>query len=599
MNKEAILHCNTEEFIYPVTRSSLIFRMRAAQKDIKDCTLVYWDRTKPDHQKTKVFECCYRDELFDYWQCTVTFHQIARYQKYYFIFTDVCGNIGYYTANGFQEEKPDNGFFEYLYANGTDVISVPEWAKGTIYYQIFPERFCNGNRENDPINCESWGSPPNRDNFMGGDLEGIIEKIPYLEKLGIECLYLNPIFDGDFNHKYATTDYYRIDPAFGTEEIFRELVDKCHKSGIKILLDGVFNHTGVHFKPFQDVVDNQEKSKYRNWFHISHFPMEVSHHDYECVGAYKWMPKLNTANPEVRDFILKVMFYWIEEFGIDGWRLDVADEVDPSVWEEARIRIKEKYSDKLLLGETWGYAGKMLRGNQLDSAMNYVFRDVVRDYFAKSSISVREFDYRLNHMLAYYRNETDMVLYNLLDSHDTERFLFLCNGDKNLLKLAVAFQMFFPGSPAVYYGDEIGVTGDNDPDCRRCMEWGENADQRLFHWYQRFIQLRKENSCIRSGKFKSIVVDESTDTYAFVRSDTTGSCYIVLHKGADSCTIKCPVLEKNTFREEITGEVFECKEIGNEVFLNQDITEYQGEIILHMSPYSVKVIMSSKNSGKK
>lgn len=599
MKREAIQHFNTEEYVYPIKRNELVFKIRVAKKDISKCVLIYWDRTKPENLKKCELKCKYRDELFDYFQGKIIFHQIARYQKYYFELTDSSGNMMYYTANGLQQVIPKSGFFEYLYVNGTDVIAFPEWAKGVIYYQIFPERFCNGNRGNDPEGCKPWGTLPDREHHMGGDLQGIIQKIPYLKELGIECIYLNPIFEADFNHKYATTDYFKIDSQFGTEETFRELVDTCHSYGIRIVLDGVFNHTGVHFKPFQDVLEKQEKSRYVKWFHINHYPVEPSHHNYECVGAYKWMPKLDTSNPEVREFILKVMFYWIDNFQIDGWRLDVADEVDPSVWEEARMRIKEKYPDKILLGETWGYAGKMLRGNQMDSVMNYVFRDAIRDYIAEKSISVTQLDSRLNHMLAYYKDETDNLLYNLLDSHDTERFLYLCHENKKLLKLAAAFQMLFPGSPAIYYGDEVGMTGDNDPDCRRCMEWGDNADQDMHDWYRKLIQLRKDNSCIKSGSFRSIIADEMSDTYGFVRKDDMGSCYVVLHVGADMQKISCPVLEKGIFTDLFSGEVLVEEDTGDLKFLNGDITEYMGKITLQMEPYSVKVIMSSRNSSKK
>lgn len=599
MKREAIQHFNTEEYVYPIKRNELVFKIRVAKKDISKCVLIYWDRTKPENRKKCELKCKYRDELFDYFQGNVIFHQIARYQKYYFEVTDNSGNIIYYTANGAQQALPKSGFFEYLYVNGTDVITSPNWAKGVIYYQIFPERFCNGNRGNDPEGCKPWGSLPDREHHMGGDLQGIIQKIPYLKELGIECIYLNPIFEGDFNHKYATTDYFKIDSQFGDEETFRELVNICHSYEIKIVLDGVFNHTGVHFGPFQDVLENQEESRYVKWFHINHYPVEPSHHNYECVGAYKWMPKLDTSNPEVREFILKVMFYWIDNFQIDGWRLDVADEVDPSVWEEARMRIKEKYPDKILLGETWGYAGKMLRGNQMDSVMNYVFRDAIRDYIAEKTISVTQLDSRLNHMLAYYKDETDNLLYNLLDSHDTERFLYLCHENKNLLKLAAAFQMLFPGSPAIYYGDEVGMTGDNDPDCRRCMEWGEKADQDMRDWYRKLIQLRKDNSCIKSGSFRSIIADEMSNTYGFVRKDDMGSCYVVLHVGAGMQKISCPVLEKGIFTDLFSGEVLVEEDTGDLKFLNEDITEYVGKITLQMEPYSVKVIMSSRNSSKK
>lgn len=599
MNKESILHINTEEFVYPIARNCLVFKIRVAKEDIVTCKLVYWDREKPQNKKCEILKWTYRDKLFDYFQGTISFNQIARYRKYYFILTDTEGKEGYFTANGFIEYMPEDGFFEYLYANVTDVITTPDWTKGLIYYQIFPERFCNGNVDNDPTDCKSWGTLPDRENYMGGDLEGIISKIPYLEELGIECLYLNPIFFGDFNHKYATTDYYKIDPMFGTSEDFKRLVNACHSVGIKILLDGVFNHTGINFKPFQDVLSKQEESIYKDWFHINHFPMKISHHDYECVGAYKWMPKLNTANPQVREFIIDVMIFWIEKFDIDGWRLDVADEVDPSVWEMARIKIKEKYPDKLLLGETWGYAGKLLRGNQMDSVMNYVFRDSARDYFAKECISVKEFDERLNHMLAYYKDETDMILYNLLDSHDTERFLFLCKGNKKLLKLAVAFQLLFLGSPAIYYGDEIGLTGANDPDCRRCMEWEKNVDMELFHWYKMLIQLRKKYSCIRTGNFQSVISDEKKDIYGFVRSNENENCYVILHKGNNDNVVQCPVFEKENFNESITGELIQVNGIEDTDFFKQDIAEYNGKITLQMSPYSVKIIIHTKTKEEK
>ena len=591
MNREAVLHINTEDFVYPISRQQLIFRIRTARKDVKQCTLVYWNRTEPELKKETEMACCLRDGLFDYWKISVTFHQIARYQKYYFKILDTENNLWYFSANGINQEIPENGFFEYLYANGTDVIKVPDWAKGAIYYQIFPERFCNGSVDNDPEECAEWGTFPTRENYMGGDLEGIIHKLAYLEKLGIDCIYLNPIFKGDFNHKYATTDYYEIDPMFGTKEIFSDLVTKCHERNIKVILDGVFNHTGVHFEQFQDVVKNQEKSKYADWFYFKKFPFKISHHDYECVGAYKWMPKLNSSNPEVREFILDVMTYWIENYQIDGWRLDVADEVDPAVWQEARIRLKSKYPDIILIGETWGYGGKMLRGNQMDSVMNYMFRDALWDYFGKEVITAKEFDHRINHMLALYKDCTNQVMFNLIDSHDTERFLFVCKENKELQKLAVAFQMLFPGSPAVFYGDEVGMTGDNDPDCRRCMVWDENADKVIFEWYARLIGIHKSFSCVRSGEYRTILADNETDSFAFTRFNEENSVYVVIHKGKDEVQLEIPVLDAEDNYIDLLGK----KEIKSEsmkekYFYNGDTTEYKAKIKLKMSPYSVKVI---------
>lgn len=595
MKKEAVLHFNTEEYIYPLSRSQLAVKIRTAKKEIKNCTIIYWDRTDQSKQKEVRLTCCERDEFFDYFHGTLLFPKIARYHKYYFILEENNGKRWYYTANGFFLYPPEDGYFEFLYANENDVITYPEWAKGIIYYQIFPERFFNGDKENDPPDCQPWGTAPDRENYMGGDLKGIYEKVYYFSQLGVECLYLNPIFRGDFNHKYATTDYFEIDPIFGTKEEFQELVKRCHFYGIRIILDGVFNHTGVHFKAFQDVLEHQEKSPYKDWFFIDRYPVEITHHDYECVGAYKWMPKLNTSNKEVRQFIIKVMDYWISEFDIDGWRLDVSDEVDSTVWQEARLYLKEKYPDILLIGETWGYGGKLLRGNQMDAVMNYMFRDALRDYFATETISAETFDYRINHMLGIHKEENNQVMYNLLDSHDTERFLFCCREDKKRMKLAAAFQMLFLGAPAIYYGDEAGMTGDNDPDCRRCMIWDETNDNDIYNWYYKMIAVRKKHEAVRKGDYRTIAVDSSADLFGFVRRYEEDNVYVMIHKGGGEAEVLLPVLEDGRYTEVLEEQDYICEKIEEkEKFYNGDIMEYKAVIPLKMKPYSVKVISKQK-----
>lgn len=572
-----MLHINTELYIYLISRKELVVRIRTAKKDIKDCFVIYWSRTTPDAKKQCSLECVQSDELFDYYETTISFSKIARYQKYYFILEDNQGERLYYSVNGFSTDIPEDGHFEFLYANENDVVKVPEWAKGTIYYQIFPERFLDGDSSNNEKDFMPWGTEPTRENYMGGDLAGIHKQIPYLKDLGIECLYLNPIFEADFNHKYATTDYYKIDSIFGTNEEFKRFVDACHHADIKVILDGVFNHTGIHFKPFEDVLLNGRKSKYFDWFHINAEEVHISHYDYECVGAYKYMPKLNSANKAVRAFILDVMNYWIEKYGIDGWRLDVADEVDSAVWREARLILKEKYPDILLVGETWGYGDKLLAGSQLDAVMNYMFRDAARDYYAKEVIDAEEFDHRINHMLAGYKKETNQIMYNLLDSHDTERFLTMCNEDLQKLKLAVAFQMLFIGSPAIYYGDEIGLTGMNDPDCRKCMIWDDRQNQELKNWYKTWIKIRKEYPEIRKGSFKTVFADREKDVYAFVRQLDEEKTYVFLRKGRkDTTEIMCPV--------------FDSQKDYFDVLSNESVLNEQGVLCFTMDSYSVKVI---------
>ena len=545
MKKEAVLHLNTEDFIYPVARNRLIVKLRTAKGDMSDCRIIYFCRTKPDMRNDLELEKKYSDDLFDYYEGKIEFSKVARYQKYYFKLTDTDNKDEYYSATGFSKEVPGDGYFEFLYANRGDVIAYPAWAKGIVYYQIFPERYANGDTSNDPPQTMPWGTEPSRENYMGGDIKGVQDKIPYLKDLGIEVLYFNPIFEADFNHKYATNDYYRIDPIFGTNEEFGFMVKELHKAGIRVVLDGVFNHTGIHFKQFEDVIEKGSQSRFYDWFLPSkEKDISVTHKDYECVGAYKYMPKLNSSNPEVRAFILDVMDFWIREYGIDGWRLDVADEVDSAVWQTARTLLKEKYPNLILLGETWGYGGTLVSGKRLDSVMNYMFRDAVRDYFGFEKITATEFDTKINRMLALYKSETADVLYNLLDSHDTERFLFYCGGDVKRFKLAVAFQLLFKGSPAIYYGDEVGITGDNDPDCRKCMEWEEDRQNKeILDWYKMLIKLRKDHECIRIGSYRTISCSDEDDILVFERADDKEKIRVIIRKGSSDKGVRVKGLE--------------------------------------------------------
>lgn len=592
MIKEAVRHINTKEYIYLRSRNCLLFRIRTAREDIKNCILIYFARTNPMEKKEVKLVCKQRDALFDYYEAEVVFSKVARYQKYYFKLESKSDEIIFVSSYGIYNQEPEDGYFEFLYANQNDIYEIPDWSKGIIHYQIFPERFNNGIKENDRKDCVPWGSVPTRENYMGGDIKGITDKIGYLKELGIQCIYLNPIFLADFNHKYATTDYYEIDPEFGTAEEFRELVTVCHNNNIRIILDGVFNHTGVQFEPFRDLLINQEKSNYKDWFHVTEFPVTISHNCYECVGAYKWMPRLNTSNPEVRHYILDIMAYWIEKFNIDGWRLDVADEVDSLVWQEARVIIKSQYPDKLLFGETWGYGRSMLRGDTLDSVMNYVFRDAVLEYFAIGKISTKEFDSRINQMLAAYPQEINQALYNLLDSHDTDRFLTLCGENIDKFKLAIAFQFLMMGSPAIYYGDEIGMTGGNDPDCRKAMVWDEAGQKnQLWQWYQWLIHIRKKYNCIRFGDYRTVLCEEEKNIYGFVRFVEDEEIYVVLHNGENTTTTELPVLGKGKYVSLTDSEEYIAENIvGEQKYYNGDILEYRGTIHIDFGTYSMKVI---------
>jgi len=596
MNKAAIKHRTTKEFVIPDSISSLIVRVTTEQKDITSCTIVYWKRNadRSVTQRRKSLLISYRDFYTDDWRIRIPFDEAVQYIKYYFELVDSKGTIGYLTNTSLDSILPESGFFDYLCTNQGEVCTIPTWAQGIVHYQIFPDRFAIGNNDKQLHQYDNWNAEPTRENFMGGDLKGIHDNLSYLTDLGIECIYLNPIFLADFNHKYATTDYYQIDPDFGTMADLKLLVEAAHNKGIHILLDGVFNHVGCSFMPFDDVVEKGPNSTYKNWFYVEKFPLTGDPLNYRCVGDYQFMPKLNFACPEVREYILAVMLYWIEEAGIDGWRLDVADEVDLSFWSHARVTIKQKYPEVLLLGETWGDGYSLAGdGEKLDSVMNYLFKDAVTDFFGRRKISPSQFNHQINSALSKYPDMVNKALYNLLDSHDTERFLTSADSKRVRLQLAVAFQMTYIGSPSIYYGDEIGMEGTNDPLCRSAMIWEPSKqDHQVLDWYKALIHIRKSEPCLTQGAYRSILVDDECTLFGFIRSYQQSHIYMVFNNSSSKAKVAIPVLTNKPFLKSLLdNQSYELISLDDhDHFLNDEFMEYAGKIRVSVEGYSMQII---------
>lgn len=392
-------------------------------------------------------------------------------------------------------------FFCFPYLNGIDVFKAPSWVKDTIWYQIFPDRFNNGDTSNDPKNVQPWGTHPTHDNYMGGDLQGVIDKLDYLEDLGINGIYFCPIFQADKNHKYETTDYTIIDPIFGNNETFKTLVDEAHKRGMRIMLDGVFNHMGHNHPFFQDVVKHGKNSKYFDWFCINELP--VVYGNYETFATVGNMPKIDLENPEACEYFLEIGRYWVEEFGIDGWRLDVANEVGHAFWRKFREAVRSINPELYIVGEVWHDAHPWLRGDQFDAVMHYPLMDACMDYFVTDKIDGVTFKHNINHILVNYPRNVTENSFNLLDSHDTDRLLTTAKLDKDKFKLAYTYLFTHAGSPMIYYGDEIGMDGDNGMGSeahRKCMEWDESKwDQDIYNFMKELIHLRKTNDDLKSA----------------------------------------------------------------------------------------------------
>lgn len=424
----------------------------------------------------------------------------------------------------------------------TGTVVTPGWVKDAIFYQIFPERFANGDRKNDPKGTEPWGAIPKTDNYMGGDLDGVRQSLPYLQALGVTALYFNPIFTSDSNHKYHTVDYMHVDPAFGGDAAFDRLLGAAHARGMKVVLDGVFNHTGDTHPFFLDAAKKGSKSKYWNWYRFDGFPVvKQPKPNYAAWWGMSALPQLQVAkNPEVANYIFQVEEHWLKK-GIDGWRLDVPNEIDSDAfWREFRKRAKAIKPDAYIVGEIWDPAGRWLQGDQFDAVMNYQWRDALVKFFAKRESSAADLDGALKKLRADYHPAITHAMFNVLGSHDTERFLTLAGGDTGRLRLAVACQMTQPGAPVIYYGDEVGMQGGKDPDDRRAFDWRSDRWNRdVLGTYQKLIAARKAHVALRTGQYRTLWTQDGI--YAYGRDAAKDDAIVALNNSGVVRDVSLPV----------------------------------------------------------
>lgn len=438
-------------------------------------------------------------------------------------------------------------------------IIIPDWVKDAVFYQIFPDRFARSDAVPKPSNLEPWGDSPTRHGFKGGDLLGVREHLDYLEDLGVTAIYFNPIFQSTANHRYHTHDYHRVDPILGGNQALRTLLDAAHERGIRVVLDGVFNHASRGFYQFSHLLENEADSPYIDWFYVRGFPLYAYDESKQPNYAAWWnlhaLPKLNTDTPAVRQFLWDVGRHWIE-FGIDGWRLDVPGEIDDAVfWREFRRQVKEANPQAYLVGEVWGDASAWLRGDQFDATMNYLFTKACLGFFIRDAdqgllsgvgyspvpkLGVAEFADTIDRLLGLYDPEVTQVQLNLLDSHDTARFLTIARGDESAFRLATLFQMTYPGAPCVYYGDEIGMEGRRDPDCRRAFPWDESRwNMGLRDFVKRCIALRHAHPALRRGDYTQL--HASGEVYAFGRRLNDETLIVVLNNGLSEAKVDIDV----------------------------------------------------------
>ena len=519
MQYAAIVHRPMSEFAFPLDRTHFVFRLRTAKNDLKEVTFYYADRADMAPELTFFslpMPLIRSDTLYDWYEVKLE----TQWQRvaYYFLLDD--GNSQCCFAGECFEKAEAiierSEYFQYPFNHKADLAQIPDWARDAIVYNIFPDSFADGKRS---ISCngksETYGNYPSVSNH-GGTINGIRENLDYIKGMGFNCLYLNPIFTAGAYHKYDTLDYNHIDPCFGTDADFKAMVHEAHRLGIRVIVDGVFNHLSWHHFSFQDVLKNGESSPYYDWFYDLPDPLVLPHDNevpqYTCFAYVANMPKTNTACPALQAYFCEVGQYWLREYDVDGWRLDVANEVDDSFLRAFRKAVKEIKPDAMIIGEVWENSEHYMTGDMVDGAMNYDFRRFATQYFAENILTAAEFDLRLSSLLMRYKKQMLPGQLNLLDGHDTPRFLSLCQGDITKMELAILFQMTFVGMPCVFYGNEKGMMGIKEAEYRMPMPWETVSP--LTDIYQQMIGLRKANMPLTHGDFKTIKAEDMLLHYA-------------------------------------------------------------------------------------
>jgi glycosidase len=434
----------------------------------------------------------------------------------------------------------------------------PAWVADAVFYQVFPDRFARSDRLVKPNGLEKWSAPPTIHGYKGGDLAGIADRLDWLTDLGINAIYLNPIFQSGSNHRYHTHDYYRVDPLLGGNAAFDDMLEACHARGVRVILDGVFNHASRGFFQFHDVLENGRDSPYSDWFHIHGWPLHPysqSHPaNYEAWWGLKALPKFNTDNPQVREYLMKVGEYWVRK-GIDGWRLDVPEEIGTTgFWEEFRDRVRAINPEAYIVGEVWGDASWYIStGERFDATMNYQWTAATISYTVGGRLDhntrldnplyaiappldAAGYRDRIAWLLGRYPEEATLANLNLLDSHDTARIRSIASGDVESVILSLVLLLTFPGAPCIYYGTEIGLRGGKDPDSRRTFPWTQQAtwSTEILSATKELINLRREHPALRSPLYRPLWPTgpgDGTMVYAFERRSGDDRIVVIVNAG--------------------------------------------------------------------
>jgi cyclomaltodextrinase len=525
----SLYHTPWTPYIQGTQAESLRVLLRAKRDDLKAAYVIYGDRYRDNMTSRATMQKIGADEQHDYLAAHITL-PTGRF-KYYFFLEGHDGSEGWYSESGLTPESWQTRVFQMPHVAALPQWDGPDWVQDAVCYQIFVDRFRNGSLGNDPAHVSPWNTQPELQTRLGGDLQGVIDALPYLHNLGVTLLYLTPIFKAASGHKYDTTDYYTVDPEFGDLETLKDLTDRAHQLGMRVILDGVFNHCGTRFFAFQDLLEKGPESKYRDWFNVYHYPIVMHPPSYETFAAsVAEMPKLRLDNPQVRRYFLNVATYWVDKAGIDGWRIDVANEVDHQFMQDLRREVRTVNPEAYIVGEIWHSAEPWLRGDTLDGVTAYPWRDAALAFFSGWRSDADWFAGQLTKHFNSARIEAIRSSLNLLGSHDTPRVLELMGHNVNKVRLLVAFQMTSPGVPQIYYGDEVGMCGGSDPACRAGMYWDErDQNQDMLGLYRYLIKIRKQYPALSRGDFLPVWNRAGDPLFAMLRQHHSGNVLCVFN----------------------------------------------------------------------
>lgn len=555
MNVNAIFHRSVLTDCYALNRDEIVLNIRTG-KDVTAVTLVHGDpyayglSGDAKWEGSRLPMTLQRELKHSYvWTAKVR-PEYKRLQYYFEVFSReeklLMLEDDFYTEEELDKPGRWKQCFKYAFLNSSDVITPPDWVQDTVWYQIMPDRFCRGSMAPKRMPLKDWNDREHigLGDFYGGDLRGIIQKLPYLADLGINGIYLLPIFLSNSNHKYNTFDYKLIDPDFGTEEDMIELVETAHRLGIRVMLDAVFNHSGTEFFAWRDVWENGENSRYFDWFCINEVPFSRKRASLRDGRFYGFefldnMPKLNTNNPEVIDYCAARCKYWVDRWHIDGIRFDVGNEVSHTFLKALNWAIKGSNPDVFLLGEIWTDSIAWLQGDEYDSVMNYPLLESMHNFWVDENRSSREMMYAIERCYSLYPEQINRCIFNFLDTHDTMRARNRC-GSEDTFYQQLAILMTLPGSACIYYGTEIAMPGGYDPDCRKTMPWDEiesGCHDKAMGEVKRLIALHREHLPAKNNEIVWKHDEEYPRVVCYNIAGKNGTLRVVLNAGKDAVAV--------------------------------------------------------------